>query len=105
MPFQKNNKLSPGRSKGSTNVRVQEWKQFAQWIVNQGMEDFHQELSGLKGKDFVYAVIAMMEYFKPKLSRTTVSGDQQNPVQTKIIVEFINGKPENTNTREISTSL
>jgi hypothetical protein len=74
--FEKGNKLS-GSRKGSPNKRTQQWETFADYCLNGGLQKFEKELNSLKGKQFVDAFTALLEYHKPKLARSDVnhSGD------------------------------
>lgn len=69
-----------GRPKGAKNKRTEQWEIFADYCVNGGLERFQKELDGLKGKAYVDAFANLLEFHKPKLSRTTVVGEQDNPI-------------------------
>lgn len=55
-------------------VGLSTWEKMAGWLVEEGMERYKQEMESLEGKDFIYAHTTLMEYFKPKLNRTTLEG-------------------------------
>ena len=87
MPFEKGHKKIGGRKEGSTNKKTAQWETFAEYCLNGGLERFEQELNSLEGKQFVDAFLTLLEYHKPKLSRTELKheGDMQikwNEVKT-----------------------
>jgi len=69
MPFTVGHKLSPGRQKGSVNIKGEYWDSFKTYILSTGLRNLEADMASLSPKDRVYAIISMMEYFKPKLSR------------------------------------
>ena len=80
MGFQKGNKLA-GRRENIPNKRTEQWEVFSQYCLNGGLERFEQELNTLEGKDFVNAFTLLLEFHKPKLARTTLVGEDTNPIQ------------------------
>lgn len=72
-----------GKPKGP-NKRTLILNTFAETIVTEGTDRFNEELSKLKGKDYVYAFMNLMEYVKPKLQRVTMQGDPDNPISINI---------------------
>lgn len=97
MPFKKGQSGNlKGKPKGA-NKRTLLLKNFAQIIVEQGTDKFNEELDKLKGKDYVYAFMNLMEYVKPKLQRVTMETDPDNPMQHHLTVEIKHsGTPLNT---------
>jgi hypothetical protein len=49
-------------------------------MTESGLQRFEQELNSLEGKDYVQAMTNLMEFFKPRLSRTTLAGDDKQPI-------------------------
>jgi len=71
-----------GRPKGAKNkltlakevLNNNLWDKIGEKITGEGIDKCWRELNTLDGKDYVYSFLALMEYFKPKLSRTTLEG-------------------------------
>lgn len=88
MPFEEGKSGNPnGRPKGAKGKKTQQWEQFAEWMMNEGMSKFQDELDKLEGKQYIEAVQNMIEYFQPKLSRTEISGDKDNPLVLKFYLK------------------
>jgi hypothetical protein len=77
-----------GRVKGSVNKEtvakklLQEnlWDKVSGKMVGEGIDRCFHELNKLSGEKFVYAYMGLLEYFKPKLQRSTLSNDPDNPI-------------------------
>lgn len=77
-----------GRKPGAKNketiakelLRSSLWDKVAGKMTEEGIEKCWTELMTLEGKDFVYAFNTLLEYFKPKLTRTTLEGGDK-PIQ------------------------
>ena len=69
-----------GKKKGSVNQKTQQWETFSEYCLNGGLKRFEQELNSLEGKDFVNAFTTLLEFHKPKLQRTTLVGDETQPI-------------------------
>lgn len=82
MPFKTGQKKLPnsGIKKGEKQKKTLILDNFAKDIVDGGMEKFRTELNKLTGQNYVYAYLSIFEYVKPKLSRTTIEGDGNNPL-------------------------
>lgn len=88
MPFKKGASGNPnGKVPGTVTQKTKTWTTFADYCMNGGLEKFKKEFEGLKGKQFVDAFLTLLEYHKPKLQRTTVVGDEQNPIQLNASVD------------------
>lgn len=82
MAFEKGKSGNPhGRPKGATNQRVKQWDALGEAIMDVHLERFNAMLSTMDDKDFRDTMLDLFEYFKPKLSRTTVVGDATEPIQ------------------------
>lgn len=87
-----------GRQKGSINkdtvvknlVYNNLWDEVADKVTNEGVQKCWQEMSTLKGAEYVKAFLAFSEYFKPKLSRQEVKVD---PVDSNVRI-IMGKKPE-----------
>ena len=75
MPFTKESakKYAPMGTPARVKKKEQ-WEKFALWFMGNGMEKMEQEMGTLEGKEYVQAMKDMLEYFKPKLARTELTG-------------------------------
>lgn len=80
--FEKGNK---GKPKGAINKKTVQWEAFCQYLTNGGIERAQQEMNTLEGKDFINAIIALLEFTKPKLARTIIVGDATEPITVNIL--------------------
>ena len=71
MPFQKGNKLSKGRPKGIKSAKGDYWDNFKDYILDTGLKTVTEDFKDLSPKERIFAIINLMEFFKPKLSRNT----------------------------------
>src|SRR6478736_4996742 len=79
--FKKGESGNPnGRPKGAVSEKVAFWNEMKDFMVNEGAQKFQEELMKLKGPQFVNSYSAALEYFQPKLSRTTLEGDKDKPL-------------------------
>lgn len=78
-----------GKPKGAVSQRKLLIDNFVNIIIEEGTERFNQELNSLEGKDFVNSYLTLLEYARPKLARTTLDGDANNPIHAKIVFEEI----------------
>lgn len=63
-----------GRTKGKRNKKTEQWEVFSSYCLKGGLKKFQTELNKLKGKDFVRAFTDLIEFHKPKLARTELTG-------------------------------
>lgn len=73
MPFEKGNTLGQGRPKGSPNKTTQEVRDAYQLFAENNMVKFQEWIDKVASKNPAKAleiVLAMSEYFLPKLQRT-----------------------------------
>ena len=68
-----------GRRKGSRNKRTVDWEMFREHALTGGLEKFIREMKKLRGKNYVHYFVQMLEFHKPKLSRTTIKEVQTRP--------------------------
>lgn len=79
--FQKGKSGNPkGKVKGLKNKKTQQWEAFAEWFMSEGMSRLKTEMATLSGKDYVNTTKDLLEYFKPRLARTELSGDEKKPL-------------------------
>lgn len=82
MPQKKGQTGNPnGRPVGSKNERTKQWEALGESIMTTHLKRFNDMLSTMDDKDFRDTMLDLFEYFKPKLSRTTIVGDPTEPIQ------------------------
>ena len=74
MPYKKNHKKIPGSGmqKGQKSAKVQAWDAMQEKITNGLTEKAIEEMEKLTGKDFLDQYAKILEFFKPKLTRSNV---------------------------------
>lgn len=85
---------NPVKKKGTRHKRtvlkesigLSNWAKLKSFIENEGAEKLVSEMQGLSGKEFINAYSSLAEYVKPKLQRTTLAGDPDNPIASKLDV-------------------
>jgi hypothetical protein len=90
--WEKGKKPPVKRPKGSKNKRtilkeaigLKNWDQLKGFVETHGLEKCIKELSKMKAGSYVYAFLALTEFVKPKLARTEVAGDPDQPVQVNV---------------------
>lgn len=88
MPFKKGKSGNPvGKPKGAKDKRTIQWESFSAYCMEGGLERFAQELNTLEGKDYTNAFTNLLEFFKPKLARTELTGEVNNKLE--IIVTHV----------------
>lgn len=73
MAAPKGNKFGVSR-KGIPNKKTKQWLIFSSYMLEGGLKKFQKELNALEGKEFVYAMTNLMEFFQPKLGRLEHGG-------------------------------
>ena len=68
-------KGNPGKPKGAISKKTILWNQLGEWFISDGASKFIHEMKNLEGKEFISAYSLMLEYFKPKLSRSEIIAD------------------------------
>lgn len=77
-----------GKPKGAISEKTRFWNELKDWMTEGGAEKFKVEMAKLNGKDYINAYNGALEYFQPKLSRTTVQGDAENPLEHHITLKL-----------------
>ena len=72
------------RQKGDRNKKTLILETFCNNIIEGGIDRFNEELSKLKGKEYVNAYIDLLSFVKPKLKAIDVQGT----LDTKVIYEL-----------------
>ncbi len=78
--FEKGRAKTGGKQKGSKNERTKEWEKLAESIQERHTERFNDILDSLDDEKFADKFLQILEYFKPKLQRTTLIGDSSEPI-------------------------
>ena len=68
-------------------VGLSTWETMGDWLLNEGLDRYKEEMEKLKGKDFIFAHNTLVEYFKPKLNRSSIEANI-NTINTHVIVEL-----------------
>lgn len=62
-----------GAVKGQTYAKVTLWNEMGDFIVCEGTDKYMEFLRELKGKEYMERFEAILEYFKPKMSRVALT--------------------------------
>ena len=81
---------NPKKKKGTISKKKQAWDSIGEMITGELTEKAISIMKQLSGKDFLYHYEAILEYFKPKLSRSDMHVDGEMKVNFKP-QDFING--------------
>lgn len=82
--FEKGNKLSKGRPKGSISKKKIVWDKLGRVLDKEGADKFWKEMQKLKGVNYVKYYLAAQEYFKPKKKEV------KKEIDSKLTLKFIN---------------
>ena len=94
MPFEKGKSGNPkGRKEGSINKKTEIWNEIGEWFINEGVQAYKENLMDLMSSDNEDTRLkamdkfnALIEFFKPKLARTELVGNDKKPLS--VITEF-----------------
>ena len=84
MPFQKGNKLSKGRPKGTINRSTEMAKLTLARIADEGLDNLKKDLQEIRKTDPVRAAelyLKILEYIIPKQQRVEVKGEIEQKIQ------------------------
>lgn len=84
MPFVKGQSKTGGKQKGSVNAKTKQWDELGESIVSTHTERFNAILNMSDDDDFIDRYLQVLEYFKPKLSRSAIEGTG-TPVEVKVV--------------------
>lgn len=80
-------RANSGRVKGSKNIKTQQWEQLGEFLTQAGAERVANFFETCSDEEFMRYYTLFLEYFKPKLQRTSFEndkGDTVAPVYIKI---------------------
>lgn len=66
------------------SVGLNSWEKLKSFIENEGAEKLVDEMQDMTGKNYVIAYSTLAEFIKPKLQRTTVVGEEDQPLVVKL---------------------
>lgn len=94
---------NPGRPKGSTNKLTSTLKEQIESVLDVLGDTLEEDLKKMKPERRVELWAQLQEYIRPKLSRTTLAGDADNPLRGVVEVE-IKGtvRPPTTSEKDVS---
>ncbi len=88
--FEKGKSGNPnGKPKGTVSEKAKFWNELKDFMVTDGAEKFKKELMKLEGQTFVTSYNHALEYFQPKLNRTTLEGDKDNPINIAPVIQIL----------------
>lgn len=76
-----------GRAKGSKNLKTQQWERLGEFLTQAGAERVREFFATCSDEDFMKYYTLFLEYFKPKLQRTSFEdnkGESVAPIYVKI---------------------
>jgi len=102
MPFKKGHKKTGGRKEGSTNKKTAIWNEIGEWFASDGIETYKANLMELmesNDPDLKLKAMdkfnALIEFFKPKLARTELVGDEKKPLSISVTKTYDTDKETN----------
>jgi len=60
------------KTKVLEKVGISKWEEFGQWLTTKGVDDYREAMQELSPRDKIVAFNAIIEYYKPKLTRSQV---------------------------------
>lgn len=96
--FQKGHKRLGGKVVGSKNKKTLLWENLGDYFTQAGAKRAMKIMASCKDKEFMIYYKDLIELFKPKLARTELVGDPNQPVEVKvtrtIVTKQIDHKPK-----------
>ena len=92
MAFKKGEVNNPkGRPKGAVGNKTAIWNEIGEWFASDGIETYKSNLMELMESDDPDIKLkamdkfnALIEFFKPKLARTELVGDDKKPLSIEV---------------------
>jgi hypothetical protein len=60
------------KTKVLEKVGLSSWEKFGEWLTTKGVEDYMEAMNQLGPRDKIVAFNAIIEYYKPKLTRSQI---------------------------------
>lgn len=96
----KGNNFNPeGRPVGAKSKKTLQWEIFSEYMLGGGLEKFQKELNSLEGDKFVRSMIDLMEFFKPKLARSEVTGKDGEKLFPQPIMDVFEDNRDKKNSK------
>ncbi len=80
MPFQKGHNLAKGRPKGAVSKRTKEQIERVEWALSVLDDSLEKDIKAMSETERVKLWAVLQEFVRPKLSRTTLVGDDKQPI-------------------------
>ena len=73
-----------GRAKGGKNERTLQWEALGESIMAVHTKRFNEVLTAMDDSDFADNYLKILEYFKPKIARTELTGADGESLTTVV---------------------
>jgi hypothetical protein len=73
------------RPLGSPNKATAKTRQLVNLVIENSLERIQAELDGLRGKEYIAAVVSLLEFALPKLNRVEHTDGESGPRVVKVI--------------------
>jgi len=93
MAFKKGHKKleNSGIKKGEKQKKTLAWEAIGEYIINEGAARVVEILKNDTDGKFMHDYQALLEYFKPKLARTELTGENGGEVKLRTTIKFSDG--------------
>ena len=82
-----------GKPKGAISLKTRGWDLLKETITTELTDKFMQEMSKLDGQQYINAYLNVLEFFRPRLSRTESKVENTNVEQVVINIPVSNELP------------
>jgi hypothetical protein len=83
-----------GKPKGAISLKTKGWELLKETITTELTDKFMQEMSKLDGQQYINAYLNVLEFFRPRLSRTESKIENTNVEQVVINIPSSNDIPQ-----------
>lgn len=77
MAFQSGHKKIGGAEVGSKHEKTKQWQLLSDYLLDEGVTRFIKILKNSSDKDYTKIYLTMLDYFKPKQVKTTITAENQ----------------------------
>lgn len=77
-----------GKPKGAVSARRKAWDLIGESLINESADKFMVEMNKLEGTAYINAYLNVLEFFRPRLSRT--ESLNQNVNQDQVVISVTN---------------